>query len=141
LLADDLSTLSPTRELTENMRTLARNCLRVLLDRPEPPTLRDLARFLREPSNPQTKALIAEGMANSDPDVAEFFADAFQNRTSLRTSKEGFADRLDAFLGHPALKNIVLAPEPLDLEALVSAGKIMWSTWRAPGQEPRRSAA
>ena len=124
LLANAVSSLSEKRELSDNMHTMARYCLWVLLGR-EGSTLADLATFMGNPKEPETAALIEAGKQHPDVQVSRYFRDAFINRHSLSYSKNGIADRLDAVLGAARLRPLLTAQAPINLESLLDAGKIV----------------
>lgn len=121
LMADALGTLSATRGLTDNMRTLATNSLRVVLEE-QNPTLASLARLLGSEDNPATRVLAER--ARQHPDLGEWFSYRFREQ-SLSASRSGLADRLDALLTLPRLGPMLKSPETLDLEALIEARKVI----------------
>ncbi len=74
LMGDAIGALSSTRDLTDNMRNLARNCLRVVLESDEP-SLREVVRLLGSEDNPAAKPLLAR--ARGAPDLGEWFSYKF----------------------------------------------------------------
>jgi len=121
LMADAIGAFSATRNLTDNMRLLARNCLRVVLELEEP-TLLDVARLLGNPENPHTAKLLER--ARRHPELGEWFSYRFHEQ-SLAASRAGLSDRLDNVLTLPRLGRMLKSGGALDLEAMCDAGKVV----------------
>ena len=122
LMADAIEAFSASRTMTDNMRTLARNGLRVALEG-DTASLADLRRMLgNEQRNPLARAIMDR--ARKHPELGEWFRDAFEDH-SLNTSKAGLAARLDDVLTRPKVGRALRAADPINLEALCDGRKVV----------------
>lgn len=121
LMGDAIGSLSSTRELTDNMRNLARNCLRIALDT-DRPSLAQVVQLLNHEANPAGGALW--DLACEHPDLGEWFRYDFTAK-SLSASKAGLADRLNNVLQQFHLGPMLKSPTALPLEDFCNAGKVV----------------
>jgi TraM recognition site of TraD and TraG len=121
LMGDAIGALSATRDLTDNMRNLARNSLRIVLEG-DTPSLQDVVRLLGSEDNPAARPLLARARAH--PDLGEWFSYKF-TENSLSASKAGLADRLENVLLGPKLGRMLKSPTALPLDEFCAAGKVV----------------
>ena len=112
---------------TPQMQRLAKFILRVLLAMPGS-SLVDMALGLtnRQPRGPKTPppAFATKGRAHTDPFVADFFRMDFDG-PGYASTRDALKRRMTNALEHPVFRRIITAPDPLDLEGLLSAGKVV----------------
>jgi hypothetical protein len=120
-LADALVYLAGEGEgQTAYMQRLGAYGLHVLLDRPGS-TLADLARALMAPDG---EPLVSLGRQHRDEDVRLHYLHQFLN-DSHKSGRNGLAARLGGALRRPIFRRMMTAPGPLDLTAVLDAGKVV----------------
>jgi hypothetical protein len=116
--------------LTDQMERLAAYCLQVLLEMKRS-TLADLVDGLRvrqrgEKGAPQQAEaeFVRRGKAHPNKYIREFFQYDWDGE-SYRSSRDALRRRLQTHFRLPTFERIMTAPDPLDLEALLNAGKVV----------------
>ena len=121
-------------DLSGHMATVARACIRVLLDRPGS-TLSDLAAMLTEPQKSshivsstaqsiRREKLVQLGRNYYDGDLADFFCSSFDSG-SFKSSKSGLLARLNGLLMMPDFRAMTCGPSTVDLESHIEARKVI----------------
>lgn len=118
-------------DLTPNMQTVARNCVRVLLEE-KTANLFDLVQLLaprakrgsNQPENPRRAAIIAKGKRHPDRTVAEFFA-VDMDGESFDSAKAALRNRVLSLLSIPSFQAMTCGPATVDLERAMDARKIV----------------
>lgn len=115
---------------TPQMQRLASFCLQVLLEI-EGSTLLDLMNGLTVPPRaekggpkPTEPGFVKLGKAHPDEVVRDFFVNDW-NGESYRTTRDALKRRLSTHLRAPIFRRMMTAPDPLNLEALLNAGKVV----------------
>lgn len=115
---------------TPQMQRLAAFCLQVLLEL-DGSTLLDLMNGLTVPPRAEKGSpkatlphFVQRGKTHPDEVVRDFFQNDWDGE-SYRTTRDALKRRLSTHLRAPTFRKIMTAPNPLDLEALLNAGKVV----------------
>ena len=120
-LADALAYLAGEGEgQTSYMRRVATFGIRVLLDKPNS-TLLDLLNSLARKDGAPIAAL---GKKHPDELVRQHYENQFFGE-SYKSAKSGLGARLEGALLLPIFRRMMLAPDPLDFQGAIEAGKII----------------
>jgi hypothetical protein len=115
--------------MTDQMHRLAGFCLNVMLDM-EGTTLFDLMEGLNVPSREKSAPKITEpefvrrGKNHKSRAVRDFFLNDWDG-ASYRVTRDALKRRLSTYLDVPLFERVVTAQAPLNLEALLNAGKVV----------------
>lgn len=109
--------------LTGPMRTILRNCVLVLLDKPGA-TLFDLLHFMREETSNELLAF-AQSLSHH-PNIAEYFAlGRFTGGGGNKITKEAIERRLDGLLGVGPFAELTCGKSTIDLEEAINSRKVI----------------
>jgi hypothetical protein len=115
---------------TPQMQRLAAFCLQVLLEI-DGATLLDLMNGLTVPPRgekgapkPAEPAFVKRGKTHPDEVVRGFFQNRWDGE-SYRTTRDALQRRLETHLRAPTFRRMMTAPDPLNLEAALNAGKVV----------------
>lgn len=114
--------------MTPQMERLASHTLTVLVDM-EGGTLVDLWRGLTVPKKEKgakspDPPFVKKGLAHPNEIIRGFFANGWDGE-SYRGTRDALQRRLESYLVSPLFKQVMEAPQPLNLEALLNAGKVV----------------
>lgn len=115
---------------TPQMQRLAAFCLQMLLELNDS-TLLDLMHGLTVPprsekgsQKPADPEFVRWGKTHPDEVVRDFFLNDW-NGESYRGTRDALKRRLSTHLRAPTFRRMMTAPDPIDLEALLNAGKVV----------------
>jgi hypothetical protein len=115
---------------TPQMQRLAAFCLQMLLEI-DGSTLLDLMNGLTVPPRrekgsptPDEPQFVSWGKSHPDDVVHDFFLNDW-NGESYRSTRDALKRRLSTHLRAPTFRRMMTAPDPLNLEALLNAGKVV----------------
>lgn len=130
-LADSLAYFGGDGEgQTPQMQRLAAFCLQVLFEI-DGSTLLDLMNGLTVPPRAEkgtarapVPPFVLRGKAHPDEVVRDFFLTDWEGE-SYRTTRDALKRRLSTHLRAPTFRQVMTAPDALDLESLLNAGKVV----------------
>jgi hypothetical protein len=111
-------------KLTDNMESLMKYSMQVLLRAKRKMNLIDLKRLMDTSKNPENEDLVELGMNSELWAVKDYFSKDFQDQ-GLSVTKKGVRNRLSSLFANQILAKIFTGKQTINFEELMNSGKIV----------------